>query len=424
MALSLEVRAEVAPEQLVARLLDAWQQGQLVGLCGVGEREQLAAAMAGCPPLAAPGVVIGSGGSRGGRRWCVQPLSHLQASARATAAWLQALGLDPAACLQLNPLPLQHTSGLLPVLRARQWGGQWRWLAPPLLRAPAELAEAVPLPTDRPVLLSLVPTQLQRLLADPAGRRWLRGMAVIWTGGAPLAPDLAAWARREEIRLSPCYGATETAAMVTALAPERFLAGDGGCGHPLDDVTLRLNPADGAIELRCGRLSPGWLAADGSGLRPFAEPGGEGWWASGDAGQLTAAGLQVLGRLDGAIHSGGETVFPEQVEQRLKALAVAAGLPLAELLLLPVTDPLWGERLVALFRPLPEGAGWGGSDVAGADPPLREGLIALARRLPPAERPLHWWMCASLARTDTGKWQRPRWHEWLRQQREGHLEDL
>lgn len=212
--------------------------------------------------------------------------------------------------------------------------------------------------------------------------------------------------------------------MVTALAPERFLAGDGGCGHPLDDVTLRLNPADGAIELRCGRLSPGWLAADGSGLRPFAEPGGEGWWASGDAGQLTAAGLQVLGRLDGAIHSGGETVFPEQVEQRLKALAVAAGLPLAELLLLPVTDPLWGERLVALFRPLPEGAGWGGSDVAGADPPLREGLIALARRLPPAVRPLHWWMCASLARTDTGKWQRPRWHEWLRQQREGHLEDL
>ena len=77
MALSLEVRAEVAPEQLVARLLDAWQQGQLVGLCGVGEREQLAAAMAGCPPLAAPGVVIGSGGSRGGRRWCVQPLQRL-----------------------------------------------------------------------------------------------------------------------------------------------------------------------------------------------------------------------------------------------------------------------------------------------------------------------------------------------------------
>lgn len=175
MALSLEVRAELAPEPQLARLLDAWQQGQLVGVCGVGEGERLAAAMAGCPPLAAPGVVIGSGGSRGGRRWCVQPLAHLQASARATAAWLQALGLDPAACLQLNPLPLQHTSGLMPVLRARQWGGQWRWLPPQLLRAPAELAQAVPLPTDRPVLLSLVPTQLQRLLADPAARRWLRG---------------------------------------------------------------------------------------------------------------------------------------------------------------------------------------------------------------------------------------------------------
>jgi O-succinylbenzoic acid--CoA ligase len=231
---------------------------------------------------------------------------------------------------------------------------------------------------------------------------------VIWTGGAPLALDLAARARREESRLAPCYGATETAGMVRSLPPQCFLAGDGGCGHPLDDVTLRLNPANGAIELRCGRLSPGWLAADGSGLRPFAEPGGEGWWASGDAGQLTPAGLQVLGRLDGAIHSGGETVFPEQVEQRLKRLAAAAGLPLADLLLLPVRDPLWGERLVALVRPLP----------VGAAAPLREGLMELARRLPPAERPLHWWTCTSLARTATGKWQRPRWHEWLRQQHE------
>ena len=56
-------------------------------------------------------------------------------------------------------------------------------------------------------------------------------------------------------------------------------------------------------------------------LVPFAGPSL--WWRSGDGGRLTDLGLEVLGRLDGAINSGGETVFPEQVEQRLLALAAA-----------------------------------------------------------------------------------------------------
>ena len=104
------------------------------------------------------------------------------------------------------------------------------------------------------MLLSLVPTQLRRLLADPYGRSWLGEMAVIWVGGAALPTDLADQSRDLGIRLAPCYGATETAAMVTAQAPLDFLDGTGGCGRPLDGVRLRLNQ-QGALAVHCDRLA-------------------------------------------------------------------------------------------------------------------------------------------------------------------------
>lgn len=399
----------MAPEQLQR----AWASGRIVPLAGAAPEAQqaLAAAIgaAGLQPLEAhwgPGVVLGSGGSSGGRRWCLQPLAHLQASAAATGRWLAALGIDPAACLHLNPLPLHHVSGLLPWVRAQQWGASHHRLDPAWMRDPLLLAAAAPLDPARPALLSLVPTQLQRLLAAPEGLAWLQRLAVIWVGGAPLPYALAEQARRGGLRLAPCYGATETAAMVSAQAPDRFLAGEAGCGLPLDDVTLRLASGTGAIEVRTARLSPGWLEQGVLRSLDGCTIGGDGWWRSGDAGQLTAAGLQVCGRLDGAIHSGGETVFPERLEQRLLAQAEAAGLPLRASLLLPLEDPHWGQRLVALVR----GEG---------EPPWPELLPHLQRLCgawAPAERPVCWLHCPELAPTALGKWQRSRWRVWMQQQ--------
>ena len=371
--------------------------------------------------------MLGSGGSSGGRRWCLQPLEHLQASARACGLWLADQGLDPGCCLHLDALPLHHVSGLMPLIRARQWGAELRWLPPAWLRDPARLPQACPLPDDRPVLLSLVPTQLHRLLESPEATAWLRGCAVIWVGGAALSDELAGRARAADLPLAPCYGATETAAMVCALPPRRFLAGEQGCGPPLGDVELRLEGEAGAIAVRCGRISPGWFAAGG--LQPFRS--GDGWWRSGDGGEWRGAdaspprsqgqelptgmthsatstagapSLVIHGRLDGAIHCGGETVFPEQVRQRLLSLIQAAGLPVAELLLLGERDAHWGERLVALVR----------MEITDQQdqPPLAE-LMALARTLPPSQRPARWLNCASLMPSDTGKWRRSHWQQWL-----------
>lgn len=477
---------------------------------GQSSPEQLEAARAG-----GPGVVLGSGGSSGGRRWCLQPLEHLWASADACGHWLAGLGLEPAACLHLHALPLHHVSGLMPVLRAERWGAQRHWLPPALLRQPAALAEACPLPSNRPVLLSLVPTQLHRLLDSEEAVRWLAGCHVIWVGGAALDGALAQRARRAGLRLAPCYGATETAAMVCALPPQRFLAGEEGCGPPLADVELRLLGRAGVVAVRTARLSPGWF--QGGRLQPFAAA--DGWWQSGDGGhwfpattatrapapaatpvsparealavlppaaatdtpagtpdppeaQVGAASLSgdgslvngslvIRGRLDGALHSGGETVFPEQLEQRLREEAQRADLPLQAVLILGLPDRHWGERLAILVRSTTTSAGEQApgtgvyenlatmnglatdtiatkaiatnasetkataaearaqdttTEGATTDASLLAALQAITASWPAPQRPRLWQLCPDLAPTAAGKWERAHWQAWLQQQ--------
>ena len=463
--LALPAEAVAAdPEGAAALLGQALGDGAVIALPPPGEAAALAAALA---PQAPPGpaVVLGSGGSAGGRRWVQLGVAGLEAAADGLGPWLLEQGLDPETCLWLDPLPLHHVSGLMPWLRARRLGGRLRWLAPALLRDPVALAAACPWPADQPALLSLVPTQLRRLLEHRVGEDWLRGCRVIWVGGAALPQDLAECCRRLELPLSPCYGSSETGAMVTALAPQRFLAGESGCGTALPHAQLRIDPASGAVQVRAASLALGEHAAGR--FQPL--PLDEGWWSSGDLGRWGGAGgLELLGRCDGAINSGGETVFPEQVELRLLAAAREAGLPLRHLLLLAEPDPLWGERLVALVRaersapsvvgasdgdPLgapdasvcapigttnsaPDGASDGapagahdvaliGAPDASDGPPehahaaLIPPLITLAAALPPSQRPRRWLACPELAPSPLGKWQRGRWRDWLQQRPEG-----
>jgi O-succinylbenzoic acid--CoA ligase len=406
------------PAELSGHLHQLWRQGAVVGLTEPQQRCSLEGALRGSSEKQellrfGPAVVIGSGGSSGGRHWCLQPLEHLEAAADASGRWLEFQGIDPEGCTLLDPLPMHHVSGLMPMLRSRRWGADLRWLPAELMKDPAHLNECLPLPADRPVVLSVVPTQLRRLMACSDGITWLRGCAVIWVGGATLSPELADHARREGLALAPCYGATETAAMVCALPPDHFLAGEAGCGHPLDDVGLRIEPRTTAVEVSSERLSPGWLV----GGRLIALPlTADGWWRSGDGGRIGPAGLVVEGRLDGAINSGGETVFTEQVEERLRQWARQEGLGLAELLLVPVNDPVWGERLVGLFRddqPVGEPQE---SPLSERTMRLQGQLVALTEDFPPSQRPIRWHYCPALERNSLGKWQRGNWKKWLQYQ--------
>ena len=404
MSAPLLLQASGDRARLAATLQQAWQRGHTVAIAAPEEAALLQGALPErSDPNWGPAVVLGTGGSSGGRRWCLQPLAHLQVAVAGTAQWLKGLGMAPGQLELFNPLPLHHVSGLMPMLRASAWGAELRWLAPEHMREPEQLlATASPISPDRAVL-SLVPTQLQRLLEAPAGMRWLERFALIWVGGAALPQALAQRCRDLGIRLAPCYGSTETGAMVMALSPQRFLAGVEGCGAALPHVQLRVDPVTGALQIQAASLALGVLE-EGL-LEPL--PLMEGWWSSGDRAEQVGESWQLLGRLDGAIQSGGETVFPEQVEQRLLDLARAQGLPVQELLVLPEPDALWGARLVALVKPAP------GADLAES---MVQGLQALSLSLPPSQRPRRWQPCPELERSALGKWERQRWGRWLESQ--------
>jgi len=145
---------------------------------------------------------------------------------------------------------------------------------------------------------------------------------------------------------------------------------------------------------------------DGTGgLRALSDANG--WWHSADLaaleGSSTDPQLHLLGRIDDAIHSGGVTVFPSQLEQRLLSEARKQGLPLDAVLLLGLANREWGERLVALVR-------WSSADVSSDG---FDRLRRLVTEWPAPERPLHWIQCQELECSASGKWERARWQNWL-----------
>jgi O-succinylbenzoic acid--CoA ligase len=353
-----------------------------------------------------PGVVVASGGSSGQPRLCLHPLRHLQRSAQATAEWLVDTGISPEHSLVFNPLPFHHVSGLMPWWRSRQWGATHVWLSPERMKQPTDLLEfskSQPGWDEKAVVLSLVPTQLARLIGDPAGRTWLEHFSVIWVGGAALSDELAQRARSAGLRLSPSYGATETAAMVTAVAPEAFLAGENGCGSPLVDVDLRQN-SEGALQVRTPRLAACcWSADQPNQLLSLTDAAG--WWTSGDAALLEPSQLGrrllIQGRLDGALLSGGEVVFPERLEQCLWRQAQSYDLPLRDVLIVGIPHPVWGQQLVAL--------------VCAKKPEELDALLAVlptfSTAWSAAEQPKRWLGCAELKRNAAGKWDRSYWRD-------------
>ena len=354
------------------------------------------------------GVVISSGGSIQGPHHCLQPFSHLDQSAISTGQWLKKIGLEPKDCQIFNPLPLHHVSGLMPWWRSKHWGAKHHWLIPSLMRNPIELEKSYKSLFNKnisPLILSLVPTQLQRLINSSAGLRWLQSFDVIWLGGSGLSDTLAIQARSKKIRLAPCYGSTETAAMVTVLTPKAFLAGEQNCGNPLEDVELRLNK-NGALEVRTQRVaSARWKDGYLESLHSS-----DGWWQSGDLAKLitddSLLKLEIHGRLDTAINSGGETIFPEKLEFKIIEFARKNKLQVQSIIFLPINNEEWGQKLVGLIR-------WQEKLPRNQQKKQLTEIEEAIKSWLPAERPSEWKECPHLEQNSEGKWERVKWKKWL-----------
>lgn len=265
------------------------------------------------PGAPTDGVLVATSGSTGRARLVVLPPAALQASAAATAARLGGPGR------WLLALPADHVAGVQVIVRALLAG------APPVVQdlregfRPADFADATARLGPGRTYTSLVPTQLLRLL-DAGGTALdaLRGVDAVLVGGAALDAGLRARADRAGVRVVTTYGMTETA---------------GGCvydGVPLDGVRVRLD-ADGRIVIGGRTVAAGYL--DDPAAAAFA--GGE--FRTSDLGRWVDGRLEVVGRADDVIVTGGEKVAPAAVERVLTAqpgvrAACVVGLP----------DPEWG----------------------------------------------------------------------------------
>lgn len=202
-----------------------------------------------------------------------------------------------------------------------------------------------------PVYTSLVPTQLRRALDDEQLRGALARLDAVLIGGAAADAQLLEQAKAAGIRVVTTYGMSETC---------------GGCvydGQPLPGVSMDVDQATGAIWLSGPMLATGYLGDEELTRRCFVSRpqahcgGGAGsgagtgeparrWFITSDRGQIVDGRLQVLGRLDDVIISGGIKVEPGPIE------ALLALNPLvSECAVVGLPDPTWGQAVTAVVVP-------------------------------------------------------------------------
>jgi O-succinylbenzoic acid--CoA ligase len=224
---------------------------------------------------------------------------------------------------------------------------------------------------------ALVPTQLSRLVVgEGPGLEALRQFDGVLIGGAATPPKLLQQARALGVQVVTTYGMSETA---------------GGCvydGEPLRGVRVR---TDDVIEISGPVLALGY--------RGSAEPFGE-WFRTGDLGRLRDGRLEVLGRADDVIVTGGEKVPPVLVE---RALATVAGV--LEACVVGVPDDEWGQAVVAvLVLGRAPGAPAAGTDLADGGGALLARLrSAVGRRLGAPAAPRRVYVTAALPTRGPGK---------------------
>ncbi len=274
-------------------------------------------------------LMIPSGGTSGALKFARHDGATLSAAVRGFAAYF---GLTRVRAV--NVLPLHHVSGLMAWMRCALTGGAFTSVSWKRLEG-----------GERPELrgenwvISLVPTQLERLLRDVAAVEWLRRFTVILVGGGPVWPELAERAASARLPVALSYGMTETAAMVTALLPTEFLAGARNSGRALPHVRVAIG-ADERIRVEGASLFRGYWPGWSEGER----------FVTDDAGRIDEHGyLEVLGRRDAMIITGGKKVQPADVEAALRASG-----EFEDVAVLGVPDPEWGESVVACY-PASEG---------------------------------------------------------------------
>jgi long-chain acyl-CoA synthetase len=296
--------------------------------------------------------------------------------------------------VSLTPLPMFHIGGI-------GWVYLGLWNGATTILVSEFVAEDVleTLERRRVTNAVFVPTMLQALTAVPgAADRDYSSLRSIAYGASPITtPVLKAALRTFDCSLYGIYGLTESTGGVIQLDPadhrhERLLR---SAGRPLPWVELRIcDPATGR-ERAPGDVGEVWLRAPNVMRGYFDRPAEtaaslteDGWLRTGDGGYVDDEGyLFLTDRIKDMIVSGGENVYPIEVEE-----ALAQHPDVADVAVIGVPHERWGETVKALVVPRPGAA------------PSPDELVAFAReRLAGYKLPRSIEFVEDFPRTSTGK---------------------
>ncbi|HEY0995274.1 MAG TPA: o-succinylbenzoate--CoA ligase [Gemmatimonadaceae bacterium] len=318
-------------------------------------------------------AIIHTSGTTGQPKGAMLTVGNFWWSAEGSARNLGVLPADR----WLAVLPLFHVGGLSILLRAAIYG-----ITAVVHEGFDTRAVNAAIDHEGITIVSVVAVMLQRMLDARGDAPFPRSLRCVLLGGGPAPRPLLERCAAIRVPVVQTYGLTETASQVATLAPDEALRRLGSAGRVLHPNALRIATAEGGdappgepgeIQVRGPVVMAGYAGRPDATARALEE----GWLHTGDVGMLDADGyLYVLDRRDDLIISGGENVYPAEVEAALLADA-----RVAECGVIGEADAQWGQRVVAVVR-LHDGAA---PDAATAES-LREHCRArLARYKVPAE---------------------------------------
>ncbi|NJK69243.1 MAG: 2-succinylbenzoate--CoA ligase [Microcoleus sp. CSU_2_2] len=324
-----------------------------------------------------PLIMIPTGGSSGKTRFTIHTWETLTASVKGFQEYFQVSQIN-SFCV----LPLYHVSGLMQFMRSFTTGGKLAIQTFKTLKN-GEKCDIEP----EEFFISLVPTQLQRLLQNPDTANWLSGFHTVLLGGAPAWPELLETARNYQIRLALTYGMTETASQIAALKPEDFLAGDSSSGQVLPHAQVTIRGANGEI-LCNNQMGDIVVNAKSLSLGYYPEK-----WVDREYFQLDDLGffdknncLNIIGRSSDKIITGGENVFPIEIEAAIRSTNLVT-----DICIIGLPDRHWGQVVTAIYVP------------AHSQVTVKDLQAAIADKLSKFKRPKNWVIVQQLPRNYQGK---------------------
>ncbi|MBD2343681.1 2-succinylbenzoate--CoA ligase [Anabaena subtropica] len=324
-----------------------------------------------------PFIMIPTGGSSGKIKFTIHSWETLMASVEGFTEYFQLKQVN-SFCV----LPLYHVSGLMQFMRSFSTGGKLAILPFKSL----EIGETYQI-NPRDFFISLVPTQLQRLFQNLELITWLSQFQTVLLGGAPAWDELLEKAKFHNIRLAPTYGMTETASQIATLKPDDFLNGKINSGQILPHTQVKICNHQGEV-LPANQIGNITIQAQSLFLGYYPQIcQTKNYLQVDDIGFLDEQGyLTIVGRNSDKIITGGENIYPIEVESAIRATQMVA-----DVCVIGIPDKQWGQALTAIYIPQDTNVS------------VSEIKTALSHQLSKFKIPKHWISIDNLPRNSQGK---------------------